>query len=149
MELTEFNLCRQYQGESTRRQCHFAESLLFWRGYWPWQRGDAEFALINAEVPLQSCSWVFFVFCLMVAHSLNTLEKMYFHWHQCHHLALVIVKLMTFPSLDLVDFVKAFIQYFYSVCTYVTCPLTFLWTDALNVYCVDCCTAISVSFLSN
>lgn len=50
------------QGKGTRRQCHFAESLLFWRGYWPWQKGDAEFALINAKVPLQSWCWGVVVF---------------------------------------------------------------------------------------
>lgn len=31
------------KGKSTRRLCYFAESPPVWRGYWPWQKGDAEF----------------------------------------------------------------------------------------------------------
>lgn len=49
------------RGRGTQKQCHFAGSPLFWRGYWPWQKDDAEFALINVKVPLKSgCRGVFF-----------------------------------------------------------------------------------------
>lgn len=76
-------------GESTQRQCHFAESLLFWRGYWPWQRGDAEFALINAEMPLQYWSGVFLELLFqssdtLLVHSLNSFGKLLFHWQRYH-----------------------------------------------------------------
>lgn len=59
------------RGRGTQKQCHFAGSPLFWRGYWPWQKDDAEFALINVKVPLKSGCRVFF----FPVAALSLLEK--------------------------------------------------------------------------
>lgn len=58
MDLTEFNLDRQYQG-NTLRDGASALCGLFWRGYWPWQKKDAEFALINTKVPVSGGVFVY------------------------------------------------------------------------------------------
>lgn len=122
-------------GESTQRQCHFAESLLFWRGYWPWQKGDAEFALINAKVPLQSQSGVFpellFLLCVMNLAYFSILLENYFS-----------------PACGISFFMaRSFCQSHWFVCLLWLCVSP--RCSECTLYCVSCCTAISVLFLIN
>lgn len=129
-------------GKCTQRQCYFAESLLFWRGYWSWQKGDAEFALINAKVPLQSWSGVFLELVFLpsdtyLAYSLNTVGKLLLHRLQSHQCTIFRqLSSWLFPSSWLIAFVKAILLVYVPT---LTLSSNFFWLDALNVYCVNCC----------
>lgn len=88
------------QGRGTQRQCHFAEGLLFWRGYWPWQKGDAEFALINAKMPLQSWCRVCLFWFAALSPSWHLFQlipwmllKSHYHWSNiCHGFSYFIAR---------------------------------------------------------